>query len=136
VQKVSYSTLSVSLPRRWVKDVELKQGDLVMFLREKDGSLKLMPSELVERKAKAEEFVVNSDLCDEPGMLERIVVGNYILGRDVITITSSSRLKSTQVEEVRRIVRRLFGIGIVEEIPNRIDRRNYAERSSPGIPRI
>lgn len=120
VQKVSYSTLSVSLPRGWVKDVGLKKGDLIMFLREKDGSLKLMPRELAAREAKAEEFVVNSDLCDEPGMLERIVVGNYILGRDVITITSSSRLKGTHVEEVRRMVRRLFGLGIVEETPNRV----------------
>ena len=120
VQRVGYSTLSVSLPRNWVKDVGLKQGDLVTFLQERDGSLKLMPSELIEHKAKAEEFVINSDLCEEPGMLERIVVGNYILGRDVITIISSSRLRSAHVEEVRRIVRRLFGLGIVEETPNRI----------------
>ncbi len=103
-----------------MKDVGLKQGDLVNFLRERDGSLKLMPSELVERKAKVEEFVINSDLCEEPGMLERIVVGNYILGRDVITIISSSRLRSTHVEEVRGVVQRLFGLGIVEETPNRI----------------
>jgi len=120
VQRVGYSTLSVSLPKDWVNDVALKQGDLVTFLREKDGSLKLMPSELAERKTKAEEFIVNSDLCEEPGMLERIVVGNYILGRDVITITSSSRLKSAHVEEVRGMMRRLFGLGIVEETPNRI----------------
>ena len=120
VQRVGYSTLSVSLPREWVKDVRLKQGDLVTFLREKDGSLKLMPNDLVERETKVEEFIVNSDLCEEQGMLERIVVGNYILGRDVITITSSDRLRSAHVEEVRRMVRRLFGLGIVEETPNRI----------------
>ncbi len=120
VQRVGYSTLSVSLPRDWVKDVGLEQGDLVTFLRERNGSLKLMPSELVEHKTKAEEFVINSDLCDEPGMLERIVVGNYLLGRDVITIISSSRLRSAHVEEVRRMVHRLFGIGIVEGTPNRI----------------
>jgi len=120
VQRVGYSTLSISLPRAWVNDVGLKQGDLVTFLQERDGSLRLMPSELAERKVKAEEFVVNSDLCEEPGMLERIVVGNYILGRDVITIVSCDRLENTHVEEVRRTVHRLFGLGIVEETPNRI----------------
>jgi len=120
VQRVGYSTLSVSLPKDWVNTVGLKQGDLVTFLQEKDGSLKLMPSDLIERKKKAEEFIVNSDLCEEPGMLERIVVGNYILGRDIIAITSSNRLSSTHVEEVRKVVRRLFGIGIVEETSNRI----------------
>ena len=120
VQRVGYSTLSVSLPKDWVKEVGLKQGDLLMFLRERDGSLKVMPSNLVERRTETEEFVINSDLCDEPGMLERIIVGNYTLGRDVLRIVSSKRIQSTHVEEVRKIVRRLMGLGIVEETPNRI----------------
>ena len=120
VQRVGYSTLSVSLPRSWVKDVDLKPGDLVAILPEKDGSLKLMPSDLVRRKPEVEEFVINSDVCDEPGMLERIIVGSYILGRDVLKIVSSKRIRSTHVEEVRRILRRLIGLGIIEETPSLI----------------
>lgn len=120
VQQVGYSTLSVSLPRSWVKDIGLKQGDQVTFLPERNGSLKLMPSALVEHKAEVEEFVINSDVCNEPNMLERIIVGSYILGRDVIKIVSSKRIRSTHVEEVRRILRRLIGLGIIEETPNQI----------------
>jgi len=120
VQQVGYSTLSVSLPRDWVKNIGLKPGDLVVFLPEKDGSLKLMPSVLVERKEEVKEFVVNSDLCDEEGMLERVIVGNYILGRDIIRIISSKRIQSTHIEEVRDILRRLIGLGIVEETPSQI----------------
>jgi len=120
VQQVGYSTLSVSLPRNWVKDTGLKPGDLIVFLPEKDGSLKLMPSALAERKEEVEEFVINSDLCDEEGMLERLIVGNYILGRDTIRIISSERIKSTHIEEVRDILRRLIGLGIVEETPSQI----------------
>ena len=120
VQRVGYSTLSVSLPKDWIKETGLKKGDLVMFLPERDGSLKLMPSALVERKAEAEEIVVNADLCNETGMLERVIVGNYILGRDTIRIVSSKRIMSAHVEEVRRIIRRLIGLGIVEETSNQI----------------
>ena len=120
VQRVGYSTLSVSLPSSWVKEVGLKQGDLVTFLPEKGGSLKLMPSALAEHKEEVKEFVVNADLCDEPGMLERVVVGNYILGRELLRVVSSKRIRSAHVEEIRGILRRLIGLGIVEETSNEI----------------
>ena len=120
VQRVGYSTLSVSLPKDWAKNVDLKPGDRVTFLPQKDGSLKLMPSAQVERKVEKEEFVLNSDLCDEPGMLERLIVGNYLLGRDTLRVVSSKRILGMHVEEVRGMTHRLFGLGIVEETPNQI----------------
>lgn len=121
VQRVGYSTFSVSLPKEWVKESGLKQGDIVMLHQEKDGSLKLVPSSLVERHAQTEECVINSDLCTEPGMLERIIVGNYTLGLDSFSVISSSRISRAHIEEVRKISHRLMGLGIVQETPERID---------------
>jgi len=121
IQRVGYSTFSVSLPKDWVESTGLKQGDLIMLLPEKDGSLKLVPSSTVERKKQAEDYVINSDLCNEPGMLERLIVGNYILGRDVFRVVSSTRISRTQVDEVRKITHRLMGLGIVQETPEQID---------------
>jgi len=121
IQRVGYSTFSVSLPKEWVENTGLKQGDLIMVLPEKDGSLKLIPSSMVERKAQIEEYVINSDICNEPRMLERLIVGNYILGRDVFKVVSSTRISSIHAEEVRQITRRLMGLGIVQETPQQID---------------
>lgn len=121
VQRVGYSTFSVSLPKEWVTKSGVKQGDLVMFLPEKDGSLKLIPSNIVMQKAQTEEYVINSDLCNEPGLLERIIVGNYTLGRDAFRVVSSTRISRQHTEEVRKITRRLMGLGIVQETPERID---------------
>jgi phosphate uptake regulator len=121
VQRVGYATFSVSLPKDWVESTGLKQGDLIMVFPEKDGSLKLIPSSMVERKAQIEEYVINSDLCTEPRMLERIIVGNYILGRDVFKVISSTRIGTMHAEEVRQITRRLMGLGIVQETPQQID---------------
>jgi len=120
VQRVGYSTFSVSLPKEWVKETGIKQGDLVMFLPEKSGSLRLMPSTMIEQKKETEEYVINSDLCDEPDMLERLIVGNYTLGRDVFRIVSSTRISSAHGEEIRKIIRRLIGLSIVEETQNQI----------------
>jgi len=76
---------------------------------------------MVERKTATEEYEINSDLCNEPRMLERIIVGNYTLGRDAFRIVSSTRISSMHAEEVRQISRRLMGLGIVQETPQRID---------------
>src|SRR5260370_761520 len=43
VQKVGYSTLIVSLPKHWVEEVGLKQGDIVSFRREPDGGITIYP---------------------------------------------------------------------------------------------
>jgi phosphate uptake regulator len=120
LQKVGYSTLSVSLPSSWVKENGLKRGDNVFLMPENDGSLKLFPSELVKLKEEIEEYICNADLCDDPKMLERVIVGSYILGREVFSIISSERVRSEHIQEVRGIMNKLIGLGIVEETPDRI----------------
>jgi len=53
-------------------------------------------------------------------MLERIIVGSYILGREVFSMISAGRLKTEHVEEIRSIMPKLIGLGIVEESPDKI----------------
>jgi phosphate uptake regulator len=119
VQKVGYSTMTVSLPSEWVKQNNIKRGDLVFITLEIDGALRIIPSDLAERE-EAEEYIINADACGEKKILERLIVGSYILGRDVIRITSTRRIKSEHVEEVRCIVRKLIGLGILEETSRNI----------------
>lgn len=111
--------MTVSLPSEWAKQNNINPGDLVFIMPEKDGTLRIMPSQIAQRE-EAEEYIINAEACDEPGMLERIVVGSYILGRDVIRVRSSSRIGKAHIDEIRRIVRRLIGLGILEETPKSI----------------
>src|SRR4030042_346865 len=120
LQKVGYSTLSISLPSKWVKENELKRGDPVFVTPEPDGSIRLLPSKLAKPKEGIEEWECNADLCDEPKMLERIVVGSYILGRDVFSMISSERVRGNHIEEVKAIIPKLIGLGIVEETSDRM----------------
>lgn len=48
IQRVDRATLAVSLPRSWVKEVGIKQGDLVFCIPQKDRSLNVMLSTLAE----------------------------------------------------------------------------------------
>lgn len=119
VQRVGHSTMTISLPNEWIKGHGIKPRDLLFIMPERDGSLKIMPRHIAQRE-EAEEYIVNADACDEPGMLERIIVGSYILGRDVIRVISTSRIGKSHVDEVRRIVQKLIGLGILEETPKSI----------------
>lgn len=120
IQKVGAATLTISLPKEWVTLRNLKKGDQV-FIVEDGESLRILPGPAMEeRKRKWETFVVDADLCDEPGLLERIIVGNYVIGRQKLVVKSATRLKSEHVEEIRRAAKRLMGLGIIEETASKI----------------
>jgi phosphate uptake regulator len=120
LQKVGYSTLAVSLPSKWVKATDLKRGDNIFLIPEADGSLKLLPNKLAKPEDSIEEYICNADLCDEPRMMERIVVGSYILGRETFSVISSERVRGSHIEEIRKIIPKLIGLGIVEETSDRV----------------
>lgn len=120
IQKVGTSTLTISLPRSWATGRNLRKGDQV-FLIEEGETLKVVPAaSMQDRRRAAEEYLIDADLCDAPGMLEQVIVGCYVLGRERFTVKSSTRLKSEHIEVTRRASRRLMGLGIIEETSNKI----------------
>jgi len=117
VQRVGHSTLTVSLPRDWVRQVGLKQGGIVTLRLSEFGELVVTPGTDFE----ADEMTVckiNADVCKDSQLLARIITGNYILGRDTTIISSSTELTAEQLNAIRDSTRRLSGLGIVEQSPN------------------
>jgi len=120
IQKVGTSTLTISLPRSWATGRNLKKGDQV-FLIEEGETLKVVPaSSIQDRRRAAEEYIIDADLCEGSSMLEEIIVGCYVLGRERFTVKSSTRLKSEYTEVTRRASRKLMGLGIIEETASKI----------------
>jgi len=121
VQKLGYSTIVVSLPRNWVKEKNLKKGDSVIVRVEDDGSLRIIPYNLGEEKSITEKYVVDVGRITSKGLVERILIGNYLLGHDTITFkTDDKRLPSWVVDEVTGGIARLAGIEIVDQKLNEI----------------
>jgi phosphate uptake regulator len=126
VQRVGYSTLTVSLPRQWVEDVKLKAGDIVSIKREDDGSLKLIPG--TEHKSEeVKNCVVNADLCNSNNLLSRVITGNYILGHDTIQIVAKDELKRRHLEEIRATTQRLTGLSIVEQTLRQVTLQSFVD---------
>jgi len=119
VQRVGSSSLAVSLPAEWVKEVGLKKGELVFLKEDEDGILKIMSSGQIQKKS-ASTIEVNGDFCKDSKMLGRVLMGIYSLGYDSAKIVSARRLSSEQVNTIRKTARQLMGMGIMEETPNSI----------------
>lgn len=126
VQRVGYSTLTVSLPREWVEDVKLKPGDIVSIKREDDGSLKLIPG-TEHKREEIKNCVVNSDLCTSNNLLTRVITANYILGHDTIQIVAKDELKKTHLEEIRATTQRLTGLSIVEQTLKQVTLQSFVD---------
>ncbi|MGA8905235.1 MAG: phosphate uptake regulator PhoU [Candidatus Bathyarchaeia archaeon] len=126
VQRVGYSTLTVSLPRGWVGDVKLKAGDIISIKREDDGSLKLIPG--TERKREeAKNVLVKADLCSSPNLLTRVITGNYILGHDTIQIAAKDELRKVHLEEIRATTQRVTGLSIVEQTLKQVTLQSFID---------
>jgi phosphate uptake regulator len=126
LQQVGYSTLVVSLPRDWVKEVGLKRGDVVSIVREADGTLRLFPGTGKELRNPV-KVIVEADKITEEGLLTRIITGMYIIGHDTIQITSRKGLSKMHLDEIRKTVQRLTGISIVEQTLTYTTLQNFVD---------
>ena len=126
VQKVGYSTLTVSLPKEWVQDVMLEPGDIISIKREDDGSLKLIPGTEHERK-EIKNVTVNADLCNSPKLLTRVIMANYILGHDTIQVIAQNELPKSHLEEIRAATQKVTGLSIVEQTPKQITLQSFID---------
>lgn len=133
IQKLGVSTLSVSLPKSWIKKTKLKQGDIVYLDQYSEDSLKIITESTKNKYEKVREYNINVDLAKENNILETLVAGAYMMGADVINVFSSDNLEVTQIEEVREIVTKLIGANILEISRNKIVIRCLLDLSKLNI---
>ncbi len=111
VQKVGYNSLSISIPKQYVKDMNLKQGDTLLFREDSDGTLRLIPA---TRSREAARAVVRAEQAGSPEMLAKLIVGAYALGYDTIEVTGREPLDHATTDRVLGTVKRLRGMEVVE----------------------
>lgn len=116
LQKVGYSTLTVSIPSRFVKSSNLKPGDVVFIEEEADGTLRLIPKPNPERNSRARISLDPTKIM----LVERILEGCYALGFDKVEITSKDPVDKYFIEKCKDTIRRLKGLEIVETGPGQI----------------
>lgn len=117
IQKVGYNSLSLTLPKGWTHNQHINHGDTLFCNEEEDGSMRLIPGHLAQQIQEDEgtPYIIEADKFQNPGLVEKLIIGNYILGRNHIEVRSEGRISNRHHEEIRSAVNHLMGIGIMEE---------------------
>ena len=116
LQYTGGSSYIVSLPKRWVQDLGLKQGDHLVILRQSNSTLQIAPASnrpIKEQK----EATVEVSKENNPYFIARKLIALYFLGFNVINVVPrQDRLIVEQREVIKNIIRRvLMGTEIIAD---------------------
>ena len=136
VLKAGHSSIAVTLPKPWAEAMNLRPGDLIVFDQNDDGALYLRPAPTAGSGTGNPPYLVQAPSFDTPGVLERLVVGAYRVGHDAIEIRSDTPIPAERVEELLRAARRLIGVSVVAQEPNRLVLQNFIDPSKYGLPQL
>lgn len=110
LQKIGES-LFVSLPKTWVKRMQLDKGDSVTLVEQPDYSVVIHPQ---VRNEHLKQIVLNVDAEEQTRSFGRKITGAYVDGFDVIKLEAIDRFTDEQHDAIRGITKELFGLEIVE----------------------
>ncbi len=113
VQMTGGSSYIVTLPKEWIKSVNIKKNDPLGLLMQSDGNLLITTKMTQDKVQRTKEFNV-SDITDQTYLLRRLV-GAYISGYNSIKIKSSKRMPPATRAIVRKFTQTTIGQEVVEE---------------------
>ncbi|MHA1615980.1 MAG: AbrB/MazE/SpoVT family DNA-binding domain-containing protein [Candidatus Njordarchaeales archaeon] len=124
--KLGKSSLVVSLPKEWINNLNLNAGDEVSITYSEDGSLIITPAKFAMRK-RILPLLIDITNCDEPHLIERLIIAAYVVGKDPIIIKSERGLSSSQLREIRTVINNIRGLEIVKEDEKNIVLRSFLD---------
>jgi len=116
IQFTGRSSYIISLPKKWVQEHGLSQGDVVPVLLNSDGSVTIFPK---EPKDVSEKKVLKISKEYSPDMAVRLVISAYIQGYDVFEIDLMEEMPLYKVK-LRKVLQSLPGVEIILDEPQRI----------------
>jgi len=108
VQRTSGGTFFVCLPKDWATRSGLARSSVVSLSETADGRL------VIDAKYSAEKAPQVVVIRPTP-LLDREIVGKYLLGYDIIRVEAKDRMSTEDRERIKQASSRLIGLEIVEE---------------------
>lgn len=114
VQMTGGSTLTISLPISWAREVGINQGDEVSLCWQKDKSILLTAKP--KKKQGLSRAVIKLFPGEKPEDILRLLIAHYLVGYDMINLVSQKGFNTQDRKWIKDTVRqRLIGLEVVEE---------------------
>ena len=118
VQMTGGSSYVISLPKSWIKSLNINKNDPLGLVTQPDNTLLITTKISGEQIEITKEF--NVDRIDEPTFLFRCLIGAYIVGYDNIKIKSNKKMPPFARTVVRQFTQMTIGQEVVEETDSSI----------------
>ena len=122
IQFTGKSSYIVSLPKQWIRDLNLKRGDQIMMVRKGSSALELFPPKFETRSQNKEDATIEIDIEEGSSSIIRRLISLYFLGFKTINVKPrKGRLSPGQRNTVKEAVKRmLMGSEIIADDSNGI----------------
>ncbi|HJU13903.1 MAG TPA: phosphate uptake regulator PhoU [Candidatus Nitrosotalea sp.] len=117
IQFTGKSSYIVSLPKQWIADMGLKQGDQVAVVRQGVSALQIVPLRHHNKPVTTEDATIDIKPDEEGPVITRKLISLYLLGFNIINVKPKvGRLKPTQRNAVKEAVKGiLMGTEIIAD---------------------
>ncbi len=129
IQFTGRSSYIISLPKKWVREHNLAQGDVVPLSINPDGSITIFPK---EPREVSERKVLTISRRFSPDMAVRLAISAYIQGYDVLEVVFTEEMPIYKVK-VRKVLQSLPGVEIILDEPQRIVAKSLLDEDEINI---
>lgn len=121
LQLTGGATYTISMPKDWITEMNLKKGDALVLTRKDDGTILISPRS-TRKPDRARLAIVNVSIKDEIDTIIRKIVSLYLVGYETIQIRREDReITSTLRNSIQNFTRRmLVGTEIVSDSPREL----------------
>ena len=109
IQFTGKSSYIVSLPKQWITELGLKQGDQIRMVRKGASTLELYPPKFESHMQKKEDAIIEIQDNEESSSIVRKLISLYFLGfKTIIVKPKNGRLSAHQRNSVKGAVKRML----------------------------
>ncbi len=117
------STYTLSLPKRWITQNQLKRGSVIKLREEEGGLLSIIPTDTTIQQQRLDEATIRVISKDAPDSIIRKTISAYLIGYNMIHIKAESQkqLSVKQRHDAKDFSRHmLVGTEIVIDTPQEL----------------
>lgn len=117
IQFTGKSSYIISLPKQWIVELGLKQGDQIRMIRKGSSTLEIYPPKYESRVQKKDDAIIEIEGEEEASSIVRKLISLYFLGYKTINVKPrNGRLSAHQRNTVKESVKRmLMGSEIISD---------------------
>ena len=113
VQLTGGSSYVITLPKEWIRTMNIKKNDQLGINIQSDGTLILNSKITQEQLQRIKEFNVSK--ISKPNYLLQLLIGAYISGYTSLKVISPTRMSTTIQNVIRSFTQLAIGPEVVEE---------------------